>query len=303
MLISFPQQVQLSDVGGVAFARMIEEESGGELTVSIAYPDAIPPFEQFEPIQSPIQSGVFDIVFTHPSYHAGITSLGLAIDGSKTGPTARREAGILDFVDQHYQKLGVRVIAMPPQGSQPLRIYLNQPVKDGDPLDGLKIRGPAAFSTMIESLGGTGVALNAGETYSAMQKGVVDGAIVGAPAALGLKWNEVIEYYVEQGFGTATLLHLMNAERWDSLSEEHQAAISRAAIRIELETQAVLDELAAEEREKLIELGMKATRFSDETMAKIDTLWANSNWSRAAEGEPEATAKLREIARAAGLSD
>jgi len=91
MLMSFPESILFTQEIGIPFAELIEEESGGDLTVSLTWPDAIPPFEQFEPVQA----GVFDMLFTHAAYHSGVTPLGLAVDGTEADPTRRREGGIL----------------------------------------------------------------------------------------------------------------------------------------------------------------------------------------------------------------
>jgi len=299
MLVSFPENLIFTQEIGIPFAELIEEESGGDLTVAISYPDAVPPLEQFEPVQS----GVFDMLFTHPAYHAGISTLGVAVDGIKADPAKRRETGVFDFIDEFYTKMGLRVLGLPPMGSKPFYFYVKEPVAAEPAFDGRKIRGTISYHPVIEALGGTGVVMGTGDAYAAMQKGVVDGAAGAAPSALGLKWHEVADYRVEQGFGSASLYYLMNADSWDALSDDAKAAITRAAIRMEDAAIANIDVKAAEEREKLAELGMKTTRVSDAEAAELDTLWAEGVWAIGMKGEPEATAALRELAREAGLSD
>jgi len=299
MLISFPETLIFTQEIGIPFAKLIEEESGGELTVSITYPDAIPPFEQFEPVQA----GAFDMLFTHPAYHAGVTTFGVAIDGSTADPALRRESGFLDYVDEYYQGLGLKVVGIPPMGSKPFRFYLKDPVTTTPAFEGLKIRGTAPYHPVIEYLGGVGVVISNGETYSAVQKGVVEGVANAAPAALGLKLNEVLGYMVEQPWGSASLLYMMNIDSWDGLSEEGKAAITRAAIRMENEAIAKMDAHAADEKAQLIELGMKMTHVSDEEAAQLDAVWSEGVWALGSKSAPEATAALREIAREAGLSN
>lgn len=299
MLISFPETLIFTQEIGIPFAKLIEEESGGELTVSITYPDAIPPLEQFEPVQA----GVFDMLFTHPAYHAGVTTFGLAVDGSTADPTVRRESGFFDYVDQYYQNLGLKVVGIPPMGSKPFRFYLKNPVESEPAFAGRKIRGTVTYHPVIEFLGGTGVVISNGETYSAVQKGVVDGVANAAPAALGLKLNEVLDYIVDQPYGSASLYYMMNIDSWEGLSDESKAAINRAAMRMENEAISKMDAHAEDEKEKLLELGMKTTRISDAEAAKLDAVWSDGQWELGAKGAPEATAELREIARKAGLSN
>ena len=111
---AFPESFVFSREIAQPFAEMVAEESDGAVTIAFTGPDAVPPLEQFEPTQA----GVFDILFTHPAYHAGTTPVGLAIDAIAADPAARREAGILDYIDAHYRETqGMKLIAAPPTGS------------------------------------------------------------------------------------------------------------------------------------------------------------------------------------------
>ena len=193
MIGAFPEGFVFTEEIAVPFMDAVSEATGGAVTVALTGPDAVPPLEQLEPVQA----GVFDLLFTHPAYHAGTTSLGLAIDAVGADPAARREAGIIERLDAHYQDLGLKLIAAPATGTQGFRYYLKEPI-DGEPaFEGRKIRGTVSYHPMIEALGGTGVVMDGGEVYSALQTGVVDGAAWGTTGALDFKWNEVAGYIAD----------------------------------------------------------------------------------------------------------
>ena len=155
--------------------------------MTLSGPDAVPPLEQFEPVQA----GVFDVLFTHPAYHAGATALPLSIDAIAPDPTKRREAGIIETLDKHYETLGLKLIAAPATGSVGFQYVLKEPV-DGEPaFAGRKLRGTVSYQPMIEALGGSLVVMGGGEVYSALQTGVVDGAAWGLTGVKDFKWNEV----------------------------------------------------------------------------------------------------------------
>ena len=195
----------------------------------MTYPDAVPPLQQFEPVRS----GVFDILFTHPAYHAGVSTLGIAIDGTKADPAKRRKSGVFEFVDQHYAKMGLRLVALPLMGSKPFRYYLKKPITGEPALKGRKIRGTVSYHPMIKALGGSPVVMGGGAIYAAMQKSVIDGAAYATLGAKDFKWHEVVDYLVEPEFGSASLIYLANADTWKGLSKEARGAITRAAIRLE----------------------------------------------------------------------
>ena len=297
---AFPESFVFSREIAQPFAELVAEESDGAVSISFTGPDAVPPLEQFEPTQA----GVFDILFTHPAYHAGTTPVGLAIDAIAADPGARREAGVIDYIDAHYQETqGMKLIAAPPTGSVGFRYYLRDPIEGMPAFDGRNIRGTVSYHPMIEALGGAGVVMGGGDVYSALQTGAIDGAAWGLTGALDFNWHEVAGYMADPGFGQVGLMVFMNLDAWEGLSDEARAAIERAATRLEADSVARFDVLATEERAALLELGMQVTEFAPEEAAQLETLWSNGVWQVAAGGAPEAVAGLRALAQSAGLSD
>jgi TRAP-type C4-dicarboxylate transport system substrate-binding protein len=299
MIGAFPEGFVFTDEIAVPFMEAVSEATDGAVTVSLTGPDAVPPLEQLEPVQA----GVFDLLFTHPAYHAGTTSLGLAIDAVGTDPAARREAGIIDLLDAHYRELGLKLIAAPATGTQGFRYYLKEPIEGEPAFEGRKIRGTVSYHPMIEALGGTGVVMGGGEVYSALQTGVVDGAAWGTTGAMDFKWNEVAGYIADPVFGQVGVMILANLDAWEALSEEERAAIEEAAIELEAGSIARFDALAEEELAALQDAGMEMTSFSEAEAADLDRLWSEGVWQVASGGAPEAVAEMRAMAEGAGLAD
>lgn len=299
MVGGFPENFVYTREIAMPFMALVEEESSGTMSVSFTGPDAVPPLEQLEPTQA----GVFDLLFTHPAYHAGTTPVGLTIDAIGADPVARREAGIINFLDTYYQDLGMKLLAAPATGNVGFRYYLREPITGTPAFDGLRIRGTVSYHPMIEALGGSGVVMGGGEVYSSLQTGVIDGAAWGLTGALDFNWNEVAGYMVDPAFGQVGVMVFMNLDAWNGLSTDDQAALERAAMRLEADSIERFDALAAAEREALLELGMQVTEFSPEEAEQLESLWANGVWQVGAAGAPEAVGALRGLAQAAGLSD
>jgi len=297
---AFPESFVFTREIAVPFAELVAEESGGAMRVNFTGPDAVPPLEQFEPTQA----GVFDMLFTHPAYHAGTTPVGLAIDAISADPRARRAEGVIDFIDAYYQETqGMKLIAAPPTGTVGFRYYLRDPISGTPAFDGRNIRGTVSYHPMIEALGGAGVVMGGGDVYASLQTGAIDGAAWGLTGALDFNWHEVAGYMADPGFGQVGLMIFMNLDAWNALSADEQAAIDRAAVRLEADSIARFDALAVEERAKLLELGMQVTEFAEEEADKLNALWSNGVWKVAEGGAPETVAKLRSIAQNAGLAE
>ncbi len=299
MINGFPDGFVFTREIAAPFMEMVASETGGGVTIAMSGPDVVPTFEQFEPVQS----GVFDLLFTHPAYHAGTTSIGLAIDAIGTDPEKRRAGGVIDFIDAHYQTIGMKLIAAPATGTKGFRYFLREPITGPQGFAGRKIRGTVSYHPMIEALGGTGVVMGGGDVYSALQTGVVDGAAWGLTGAKDFKWHEVAGYMADPAFGQVGVMIFMNLDAWNALTPDQQAGIKRAAEALERQSIARFDVMAAAEQAELLALGMKTTEFVPEEAAQFEALWSNGVWQVAAQSRPEEIAALREIARAAGLAE
>ncbi len=124
--------------------------------------------------------------------------------------------------------------------TKPLALWLSEPnvfiMKDIDirtpaDLQGLKIRvSGAAAAAVIEALGATPVQMPAGEIYNSLQTGLIDGVVTGASAIGDFKLDEVANSYtIGAPLGRISFYVVMNAAKYDSLSDSEKAAIDSIA--------------------------------------------------------------------------
>lgn len=281
------------------FFDAVRKAGGGEIDFKVAGPEVVPFAEQFQPAAA----GAFDLLFTHPAYHSGTTAIGLAMDAVAADPVKRREAGVVDLVDQHYQKLGLKVLGVVPTGSKGFQYVCKTPLKANSPaLAGMKVRGTVSYHPMIKALGGSPVVMGGGEVYSALEKGVIDAAAWGLTGVLDFKWNEVAKFYGRPGFGQASLYILMNLATWRGLPADQQRLLADEARKLELASVKRFDVLAAAEEEEMKKRGMQETRFPTADAARLEELFAQGVWEVArAKNGAEADA-MRQLAVAKGLS-
>ncbi len=299
MVGSFPEGFVFTREIAQPFMDAVAEATGGEVTIAFTGPDAVPPLEQLEPVQA----GVSDLLFTHPAYHAGTTSLGLAIDAVVTDPQVRRDSGIIGLPDETYRTLGLKLIAAPATGTLGFCYFLKEPI-DGEPaFEGRKIRGTVSYHPMIEALGGTGVVMGGGDVCSALRAGVIDGAAWGTVGALDFRWNEVADHIADPVFGQDGVMILMNLDAWNELPAEEQAAVETAGQQIEAGSIDRFDALAEEELARLQEMGMQMTSFPDAEAADPNRPWSEGVREVAAGGAPDEVARMREMAQEAGLAE
>jgi TRAP-type C4-dicarboxylate transport system substrate-binding protein len=296
MLSSWPQNQTYTVNVAATFVRKIEQISEGAIAIQIDGPEVVGPLEQIEPVQA----GVFDMLFTHPAYHVGTATLGMGIEGTIANPTLRRSSGVLDTLDEYYQSLGLKVVAVAPLGTSVFNFILKEPVTTAPSLSGLKIRGNQLYFPVIEGLGGAPVNLSMADVYSSLQTGVIDGA---GTTVIGIKeqnWHEVAGYLSRPVFGATSAYIFMNLDAWNGLSNDQQVLIERAAIEIEKEVQINFDAMAMEEEAFLLSNGMQLTQIPAEEASKLNTLMFEGAWQVAMSAGPLAQ-KMRQQAFDAGL--
>lgn len=98
-------------------------------------------------------------------------------------------------------------------------VMTNKVVRVPDDLKGFKLRTPSDNQAMIiEGLGAVPVAMPMTETYNSIQKGVVDGAIVGMSVVISFKIAEVVNNYItDVPFGYSPVIIAMNKKAYDGL--------------------------------------------------------------------------------------
>ena len=267
--------------------RIVEEESGGDLTLEKFDNSVVPPFEQFEPVAS----GVFDIHYTNPAYHSGATVVGQIAETAVSDPEVRRSSGLWDRIDEAYQKRGVKLIALGP--STGYQIMVNQPIGEDGGLQGRKIRSNPAYDGVIRELGGAPVQLPVTEIYTALQKGLIDGTAYPAHGLMAAKMNEVVDYMVRPMFGQGSSMLLMNLDKWNSLTPEQQDILLRAGQRFETEAHEQVQEIAARDEADMLEAGVEITELGPEYADRINQIYNEGVWNQAAaNGGEEAQALI-----------
>src|SRR5690606_15493522 len=280
------------------FVQEVEKRTEGRMTFTFNGPETVSPFEQLEPVGA----GVFDFLFTHGAYHFGTTPLLTVADALDGDLEKVLASGIIDQLDKHYQKYGVKLIllAMTPEGGY--HIFSRFPVSaDGD-LKGRKIRGSPTYGSIIEMLGGAMVVLPTPQIYTSLDKGVIDAAANPVMGALEYRWYEVAKYLLRPSFGAVYYPLFMNLNAWNKLDKRDQDIMTEVANDVQARFYSQTVKLWEEEEKELISRGMSITTMGPAQQQKLKKAWTDGVWGLAASKDPAATKALREYARKHGLT-
>jgi TRAP-type transport system periplasmic protein len=286
---------------GEAFAKHIERASNGSMKVQISGPETVPSFEQLQPVAA----GVFDFGLTTGGYHAGTITAATIIDGLKGESLEHlRRTGMIDEVDKHYQRIGLKIVSIPYLSSNGYQMISREPVTANGDLKGRKLRGTPQYRPILTALGAAEVVMPNAETYTALEKGVVDGACWTSIGILTAKFYEVNKYLIRPTFGPSHLLILMNLNRWKALKPEERKVVEEAGQAVEKSWLAAYPRMAAEEEAILIkDHGMKITRMREDVGSRANAIMAEGTWALARARNAKLVDELRQFAKSKGLVD
>ena len=176
-----------------------------------------------------VVSGISDIGMSAFAYTRGRFPLLEALDlpvGYPDGLTASRIANEIAVKYQPAELAEVELMYL--HGHGPGILATRKPVQTVRDITGLKVRATGLSAKIVSALGGVPVSMSQGETYEALQKGVVDATLCPFETLKGWKQAEVITSAVDtRAIGyTTSMFVVMNKTRWNSLPEDIRTIIT-----------------------------------------------------------------------------
>lgn len=175
-----------------------------------------------------VVNGIADIEFAMQGYTATVFPKTMVVEipkqwGSPSEATAALWKILPTYLKDEYER--VEVLAMWVT-DQPV-LMTNKVVKTPADLVGIKLRTPSRDQAeIIKGLGAIPVAMPMPQTYTAIEKGVVDGALVGISVVQSFKLAEVVKnYVVDLPMGYSPQMVVMNKAAYKALSPAQKKAI------------------------------------------------------------------------------
>ncbi|WP_185968626.1 TRAP transporter substrate-binding protein DctP [Paracoccus sp. M683] len=209
---------------------------------SMGGPEAIPADQQ----ATAVRNGVVDIQFGAASYYGGTVPEADALKASRKSPVEARASGATALLSDIWRQRLNAVILGWQSGGTGFHIYLTEPPKltpTGQPdLTGLKLRSSSAYKEWFQALGATNVMMAPAETFSAFERGMLDGLAIAAINFSDLGIEHFIKARIDPQVWQIDTLIIMNADSFDGLTPEARQILTDAAIARE---KATIDSFAA----------------------------------------------------------
>ena len=148
-------------------------------------------------------------------------------------------------------------------------IFAKPQVDSLDALQGKKLRSHSTvLSDLISGMGGDPQFIAFADVYTALERGVIDGAISCGSCGHGLRWYEVADYLVGPIISVGHSWFTINQSRWDEMPPDLQNIILEEGARhAYLNRQLLFEHYAPTAVAQNIEEGMQLVEFTDEMKA------------------------------------
>ena len=257
-------------------------------------PEVTPATEQL----TAVRNGLFDMMFGSAGYYVGQVPEGFALYASPLTPMEARESGALDVLNAAYnEKANAEVLGWVAAGVG-YHVWLRDAdvplAEDGTPdLSGLKIRSSPFYNAWLESMGATVVPVPAPDIYSALERGIVDGAAWPGLGVTDYGWNEFIGARVDPPIWQFDNLVIVNLDAWNGYSEETRAALRESVAELEPLAHEHYASLAAEERQAVEAVGTEAVALAPEAAEAYQAAADELMWQQLQSMTPESYEALR----------
>lgn len=213
-----------------AWCREVEARSGGELIINY-YPAGT--LTKAKDVYDGVTQRISDIGLSALGYTRGRFPLMSGLDlplGYTSGRQATEVANAAYFEFLPQELSGVKVLYFHAHGPGMLHTA-GKAVRSMEDMQGMKIRATGNSAAMVSALRGSPVAMSMGESYQAMQKGVVDGGFHPLETNKGWKVGEVVDYLTKTSAAAYTTVFfvVMNKDVWASLSPAAQRAVTEVS--------------------------------------------------------------------------
>ncbi|WP_300456047.1 TRAP transporter substrate-binding protein DctP [Desulfobacula sp.] len=270
----------------------VNKECGEAITINwLGGGEVIPGFDQAESLQN----NIVQVIFNPSAYYAPLAPEVNAFSLSKlTMAEERKPGGFYDYMDERHKKIGMKYIGT--WLYDPFYLRINKPVKTLEDLKGVKMRTSALYDRFMKKLGMVPVTVKFGDTFTSLERGLVDGFGFATLGPRDWGWLKNCKYIIDIPFYTRqNTLILMNLNVWNGLDKTIQDKIMDITVKFEPEMEAHFKKMIVEEWKKYDEMGITRIKFSPSENKKYYDAAYEAEWEDLAKKVPALIPDLKKL--------
>ena len=280
---ALPKTHDLSKSFLKSFVDKINVEGKGVIRVDyLGGPEINPP----DKAASAVQRGTIDLLHTPAAYHAGIVPQGNTMMATNLGIAEYRANGAFAVLEPNWEKkLNAKILAV---GETSAQFYLYVTKKPNLRPDGVidvkgwKFRTTGAYRPLVSALGATPVQItNAGEVYTALERGLVDGFGWPTVGLASQKLAKLVKYRIDPPFYHLANVLLINLDKWKSLPKPAQDILLKVSAQYEKDSLDNMNQGAKEDEAAIKKAGVQIFTMPPAGAKKFLDIAYNAMWKRA----------------------
>jgi TRAP-type C4-dicarboxylate transport system substrate-binding protein len=235
---------------------------------------------------SAVQRGAIDLLHTPAAYHAGIVPQGATMMATNLDIAEIRANGAFATLEPNWEKkLNSKILAIGETSAQFYLYLTKKPDLRPDgviDITGWKIRTTGAYRPLVQALGATPVQItNAGEVYTALERGLVDGFGWPTVGLASQKLAKLVKYRVDPPFYHLANVLLINLDKWKSLPKPAQDILVKVAAEYEKASLDNMNQGAKADDTAIKQAGVQIFTMSPEGTKKYLQIAYEGMWKRA----------------------
>ncbi len=273
------------------FMKKVKDKSNGRLVIDLlGGPEVIGGFDQ----PGAISNGVVDLGGIPSTYISSMAPTATAVQLLIGTPEELRKRGWFDAINEYFAKVNLFQLGAL---DYPNTRYLwsRAPIKSIADIKGLKLRAIGTDLNFARALGASPVSIPVEEIYTAQERGVVDGHLMGIlTGTTTVKSHEVSKFIVYHNiYYTGDPSLVMNLNRLNGLPADLQKALKDAAIETEMESASLKQAINDKGLELVKAAKVQMVTFSPEEKDKYLAANFETNWDILVKNDPVFGPKLR----------
>jgi TRAP-type C4-dicarboxylate transport system substrate-binding protein len=257
------------------WAKKIEEMSNGQVKVTF-FPDGT--LGKTPDHYDIAEKGIADIIYTLHDYTPGRFPLTTVFELTFMVPTATQTSVAMWKVFEQFPEFQkeynrVKTLALFCHPG----VHFNtvkKPIHSIDDIKGMKFRTASPHVTKaLKIFSAVPVNMPVTETYTALERGVVDGTVLPWEGNFIFKLAEILKYGTETDFYTITMMVVMNQRKWNSLPDNIKKIIDdTTGMAMSKEAGRVYDVTNEPMKNLCLKKGMKAIKLDPTEKKKLEEL-------------------------------
>ena len=267
----------------VMWKDLIEKESGGRITLTLHYSGELG--NEGETIDQHIKGTahmMLNYASTTYSPKLGLLSTPyLLADWDEARAAFAPDGWLTKAYEKIYEEVGLKFFAPYPGGFGGIDTKGKYATSIAEAREkGIKVRSAAIFPLpdTLKVLGYQVIPVDWGETYTAIQTGVVDGSSNNPIYWTYEFFRDLLEYFVDTSHTFSSADLTMHLDTWNKLSPEDQDIISRAAFAVAAKQFEDAEATDRRYRQLSTEAGIKIIKPSEEELAEMRAVCKEKIW-------------------------